>query len=100
MELVEKFLVLAGLVYTVLQFAKPLYDQASHKWNFDNVAAVILGVVLAVYAKVGILAYVGVYVYGTPYIDYVLSGFLVGGAVGAGLIHDFPNWLKALLGKA
>lgn len=94
----EQWLVLAGVVYALLQFLKPVYDHESHKWNFDAVAALVLGIVLTVFAKVNFLTMAGVYI-SVPYVGEVLSGILVGGAVGAGLIHDLPDWLQVLLGR-
>lgn len=97
-SLFEKWFILAGLVYALLQFLKPVYDVEKHKWNFDVIASLVLGITLTVFAEVDVLALAGVYI-STPYVGEVLSGILVGGAVGAGFIHDFPPFLKGLLGK-
>lgn len=98
MFLLDKWLVLGSIVYAVVQFVKPVYDHENHKWNGDAILAIALGVLLAVTTETDLLLLVGVkFVY--PYVGQVLSGVLVGGAVGAGLIHDLPDWLKQLAGR-
>lgn|SRR3990167_7288292 len=97
-QILEKVAVLGGLVYSLVQFAKPVYDQSNHKWNFDAVFAIALGVGVAVFAKVNIFPLAGIS-FSVPYVGYVLTGFIAGGAVGAGLIHDLPDFLKVLAGR-
>lgn len=92
-----QYVALAGLVYTLLEFVKPIYDPANHKWSFDRIAAIVLGVLAAVGTGFDLLSGAGV-IFQVPYVGQVLTGILVGGSVGAGLIHDFPDFLKALFG--
>lgn len=94
-QLVQQLLLLGGFVYALLEFVKPVYDPKSHIWNFDAVAALAFGIVLTVLAQVDLFALGGIS-FQVPYVGEVLSGVLVGGSVGAGLIHDFPDWLKSL----
>lgn len=94
---ISQYVILAGLVYTVLEFVKPVYDPAQHKWSFDRIAALVLGVLISLGTGFDLLTGSGV-VFQLPYVGQVLTGILVGGSVGAGLIHDFPDFLKALFG--
>lgn len=97
-SLFAQFAVLAGLVYTVLEFLKPVYDHENHKWNFDKVAAIALGIGISLAAQFDLIDLAGVAL-AVPYVGQILTGILVGGSVGAGLIHDFPDFFKALFGK-
>lgn len=96
--MVEKFALLAGLVYTLTEFLKPLYDRKEHKFDFDKIGAVLLGIALTVLTEIDFLAGLDVE-FSVPYVGSVLSGVLVGGAVGAGFIHDFPDWIKSFFWK-
>lgn len=96
-NLAVQFVIFSGLVYTVLEFLKPVYDRTNHKWNFDKIAALVLGVAASVLAPFNILALAGI-TFAVPFVGEVLTGIMVGGSVGAGLIHDFPDFFKALFG--
>lgn len=93
----SQFVVLAALVYTFLEFVKPVYDGANHKWNFDRIAALVLGIALSVGTGFDVLSLTGIS-FSIPYVGSVLTGLLLGGSVGAGLIHDFPSFLTGIFG--
>ncbi len=95
MQNISEYTVMAGLVYSLLEFIKPIYDQIHHKWDIDRILALVFGIAVCVLSAFDILGQVGI-TFIVPYVGQVLTGVLVGGAVGAGLIHDFPDWLTAL----
>lgn len=91
----SQFVLLAGLTYTLIEFLKPVYDAEKHKWNFDRVGALAVGIGLCFAAKFDLFAEANIDL-AVPYVGNALSGILIGGSVGAGLFHDFPSWLKSL----
>lgn len=94
----EQFAILAGLAFTVVEFLKPLYDRENHRFDWDRVVAMGTGIALSSLTGVDFLSAVGV-TFVVPYAGVILSGVLIGGAIGAGFIHSVPDWVLKALGK-
>ncbi len=91
-DVASKVLVVGGVVWSLVESVKPIWDKTKRENIGDKVAALIFGVGICVAAPVDLFPAIGIPL-AVPFVGSVLTGVLmVGGAKAA---HDLVGLVNA-----